>query len=242
MTSSAADEALLALQDCDSAISQLQHRRANSPETAAVAETERAIGGLAESLRAIQVDFTTAAEAHAAVDAELGACEKRLGDLRLKLEHATGNSRDLMAMSDEVQHLSTLQSDLEDKVLGALDVLEPLQARVEDISSRGRALTATLGEQRSVLLAFVTTIDAELGARQDERGKLAAALPPAQLAQYDKMRKNMGGVAVARFDGAQCHGCDLNRHWGGAEVAELRATPADTLAHCVDCGRIVVES
>jgi predicted nucleic acid-binding Zn-ribbon protein len=124
VTNSSVGEALLALQDCDSAIAKLQHQRTHSPDATAVADAERELAALAESLRVLQVEFTKAAEEHGAVDAELSACEKRLADLRGKLEHATGNSRDLMAMSEEVEHLSKQQSALEDRVLAAMDVLE----------------------------------------------------------------------------------------------------------------------
>jgi predicted nucleic acid-binding Zn-ribbon protein len=123
-----------------------------------------------------------------------------------------------------------------------MDVLEPLQATVEEISSKGRAVNAALGQARLALEAAHKQIEAELNMQVELRSTLAAAVAPAQLSEYDRMRKNMGGVAVARFSGSQCHGCDLNRHWGGAEIEQLRAQSAQSLGRCEDCGRIVVES
>ena len=57
-------------------------------------------------------------------------------------------------------------------------------------------------------------------------------------AAYDKLRGGMGGIAIARMIGGQCGGCHLGL--SAMEVARLRKLPDGEIAHCEECGRILV--
>ena len=58
------------------------------------------------------------------------------------------------------------------------------------------------------------------------------------LAEYERLRRELGGVAVARLAGTSCGGCHLSL--SAVEVDRIRKTPAGAMVHCEECGRILV--
>jgi uncharacterized protein len=57
------------------------------------------------------------------------------------------------------------------------------------------------------------------------------------LARYDRLRGQLG-VAVARLVGHRCDGCHLDLSPG--EVDIVKDAPADELAECPQCNRLLV--
>ncbi|MGB8857761.1 MAG: C4-type zinc ribbon domain-containing protein, partial [Ilumatobacteraceae bacterium] len=57
-------------------------------------------------------------------------------------------------------------------------------------------------------------------------------------ALYERVRKQFGGVGVARLEGSHCSGCHMDL--SPRELDIVKAVPADTLAECPQCGRIMV--
>ena len=58
------------------------------------------------------------------------------------------------------------------------------------------------------------------------------------LATYSDLRSGLGGVAVARLNGARCEGCHLEIP--SAELEGVRRAPEDSLVSCPECLRILV--
>ena len=56
--------------------------------------------------------------------------------------------------------------------------------------------------------------------------------------EYDALRSQLGGVAVARLAGATCQGCHLAL--SAVEVDRIRKLPVDEPVHCEECGRLLV--
>ncbi len=81
-------------------------------------------------------------------------------------------------------------------------------------------------------------IEAELREEQVRRAEAAEGLPDDLMAEYGRLRGRSGGIGVARLAGSQCGACHLTL--SAVEVARIKKLPADAVAHCEECGRILV--
>ncbi|MSW56328.1 MAG: hypothetical protein F2835_06115, partial [Actinobacteria bacterium] len=54
----------------------------------------------------------------------------------------------------------------------------------------------------------------------------------------ERIRGGEGGIGVARLQGATCMGCHISL--AAAEVDVMKRMPAEELAYCPDCGRLLV--
>ena len=70
------------------------------------------------------------------------------------------------------------------------------------------------------------------------RLRLSQTFPADLLAEYASLRGGAGGIGVSRLVGSQCGGCHLTL--SAMEVARLRKLPDGEIAHCDECGRILV--
>ena len=72
----------------------------------------------------------------------------------------------------------------------------------------------------------------------DARQAAAAGIPDELLSEYDRLRKKLGGVGAARLANGSCTGCHLALP--ATELDRIRHQAPDAVAHCDQCGRILV--
>jgi predicted nucleic acid-binding Zn-ribbon protein len=65
-------------------------------------------------------------------------------------------------------------------------------------------------------------------------------VPAELLAEYERLRKALGGIGVARLNGNRCEGCHLTL--SAMDVDRIRHEPDDVLIHCEECGRLLLRS
>ena len=75
------------------------------------------------------------------------------------------------------------------------------------------------------------------GARRHGRAR-RRQLPPALSERYEALRARLKGTGAARLVGHRCSGCHLEL--SPVEVDRIRAMSADTVVTCDQCGRILV--
>ena len=81
------------------------------------------------------------------------------------------------------------------------------------------------------------SIEAELEQVRAERATIAGEVEPELLAEYDTLRPQSGGIAIARLVGASCGGCHL--HLSAVEIDRIKKLPPEAPAHCEECGRLL---
>ena len=229
---------LLAVQEHDTSIDQLTHRRAHLPSRG---ELEQVMGELAKlEGSAAEVETTR----HA-----LGRDQQRLEDeitsLNDRANHhdkalysgTISNPRELQAMQDEITALKRRISQLEDQELELMEQIEPLDQQLAvfgtargDLDAKASALRAQIAEEE-------VAIDAELAQVQAERGTLVAAVDESLLTEYDDLRKRLGGIGIARLVGGSCQGCHLSL--SAVDVDRIKKLAPDAPAHCEECGRLL---
>ena len=229
-------ETLLALQDIDTAITQLLHQRAHLPERA-VEATERGAVDAINKKRAQVVERRQAiADAQAGLERSLRELDARAADLAAKLPRTTV-VREAEALIAEQQTVRRRVRAIEDEELVLLEEDDALDT--EDVVHRGELAAAEerLAHAVEAREQAEAVVDAELARRREEREREAAPLPADLLARYDRLRAQHDGVAVARLVGGRCDGCHLML--AQAALERIRNAPSDEVVECEECGRLL---
>ncbi len=232
-------QALAALQDIDTTLDQLRHRRSHLPERAELAAIEREMAVLEQAAGQAGAARARIAEQQTQLEADLAATEERARAVDRRLYGGTVTaSRELQALAADVESLRARASALEDQVLELMESREPLEAELAGLSAQ----LQTLDARREAAAAGVATaeagVDEELARFEKQRGQAGGSVPADLQAIYDRLRARLGGIAVARLVGNHCDGCHLTLP--AMELDRIRHLPAGELITCEQCGRILV--
>jgi uncharacterized protein len=234
-------ERLLAVQDLDTSITQLQHRRDALVESSGLAGVERQLASLGTERADAAARRGVLTATQKDLEEQIGGISERRGVVEKRMYAATGSSaRDLQAMNDEVRHLTERRAELEELELVAMLEQDPIDAELAALHER----TAPLEEQASVLRSQVAEarleIDAALAEAVGSRAAEAALLSPALADRYETLRARLKGTGAARLVRGHCDGCHLELSSG--EVEKIRSLPPGELATCEQCGRMLIPS
>jgi uncharacterized protein len=234
-------EALLVLQDRDTTIDRLVHRRETLPERTQLVEARAkaaAIGGRLDDARSRQAEAAAVVSGH---ERDLAATEARIKEVNDRMySGAVTASRELQAMSEEVKHLEARKSDLETSVLEGIETLEPLDAEVGGLEAERATQQAEIDRLEAAIVETEAAIDQELAGERGQRPAEEAAVPDALRSTYEQLRKRLGGVGAARLQHGSCSGCHLTL--SATELDQLKRQPDDALVYCEQCGRILVRT
>jgi predicted nucleic acid-binding Zn-ribbon protein len=232
-------EALLRLQDHDIRIDQLRHKLATLPERAALEANVSARAELERDAAPVQARRDELAREQKRIEDEVAGVEAKAAEVHRTLyESGITSPKELQALQADHDSLKRRQGQLEDGVLEIMEATEPVDAELAALDGRRRTLAVEGDAAEAALAAAVTATEADLAAAEGEREGIVAAVPPEQLASYERLRPQFQGIAVARLVGTQCGGCHLSLSSMALEA--VRRLPPDAVAHCDECGRILV--
>jgi predicted nucleic acid-binding Zn-ribbon protein len=232
-------ERLLAVQDLDTSITQLEHRRQALVVTSGLAAAEAQLAAL-EAERAdaaARRGVLTATQKE--LEEQIAGISERRGVVEKRMYAATSSSaRDLQAMNDEVRHLTEHRAELEELELVAMLEQDPIDAELAALGERAAPLEAQAVELRQQVAEAEVEIDAALAEATSSRGAEAVLLPTALSERYETLRARLKGTGAARLVRSHCDGCHLELSSG--EVEKIRGLPPGEVATCEQCGRILV--
>jgi len=232
-------EGLLTVQDHDTVIGQLRHRRDALPQRVELRKVEAERVALSsERANAVAARDEVAAR-QAALEADIATGEKRVAEIDKRLYSGDITaSRDLQAMSAEIESIKHRVSGLEDAALEVMEELEPLSDAVVALDERGAELGAEAERLRAEIAAAESAIDAELAAEEQVRTEAASGIDEGLLATYEKLRGRLDGIGAARLEHGTCMGCRMILP--ATELDQIKRQPPDALVFCEQCGRILV--
>jgi predicted nucleic acid-binding Zn-ribbon protein len=224
-------EVVLEIQESDMAADRLRHRRETLAERAELASVEERLEALESRLAAARARHAVVAERQAKLEAEAAALDRRIGEIDRRLYSGTVSaSRELLAMSAEIDSLRGLCTSVENDALAAMEEAEPLAARA--------ALGAEADRLRAAIVEAESVIDDEVAAQERVKAGMVGSVPVELLARYERLRAQLGGIGAARLVGSSCSGCHLTLPM--SELARIKKRPLDELVFCDQCGRILV--
>ena len=229
---------LLRVQEHDTRIDQLRHRRDTLPQRARLTEIAGQVAGFERDAGQAGSDRDELAREQKLHEDEVAS----LGDKRMSAQAKlyggdVSNPRELQALQEEVEALGRRVGHLDDRTLELMEQIEPLDGRLAEVASSASAARAEAESVEAQLTAAEAEIDAEIDSERVAREQLIGDVAPELRAEYEQLRGQSGGVAIARLTGAQCGGCHLSL--SAMEVARIRKLSPDEPVHCEECGRLL---
>lgn len=232
-------DTLLELQSRDTAIDRLRHRRDTLPERATLDTARTDFGVLEKQLADATPRRDEAAREERRFDDEARSLEEKAAEVERRMYSGEVTSpRELQVLQADVDQLRRHRRSLEDRELEVMERREALDAEVANLEARARELDGDATRLESVLSAAETEIDAELAEERAARDELAASVDASLLDDYERCREHARGVGAARLNGTTCQGCHLSIP--SVEAERIRKSPPGTVAHCDNCGCILV--
>jgi predicted nucleic acid-binding Zn-ribbon protein len=230
---------LLAVQDHDTAIDQLVHRRGTLTQRSELA----GVDGQTAALRGKRVGVAEVRDElgarQASLEEQISGSRTRSAEIEKRLYGGQVTAaRDLQAMDEEVKHLARHVSELEDRELEVMEEIEPLDASLAVTDNELDRLSQDAEALRSSIAEAESEIDTELSRERAERAALAADVPDELLSRYEQLRRKLGGTGAARLVGGSCGGCHLLLP--AMELDRVKKAPPDAILNCDQCGRILV--
>ncbi len=236
-----AQQRLLDLQELDSQLAQLAHRRRSLPEHSVLAELEEQRAALDARVRDLRIaaDDTTAEHKRANADVEQVRARRERDQQRMD-SGAIANPKDLERMQHELVSLSKRISDLEDIELEVMERLESVQEQLMAVSGELAEVETKIATATAARDQAFADIDGEVSDLNAKRGTVADELPADLLALYEKLREAKGGVGAAPLRARRCEGCSLELT--ASDLRAVAAAPADEVVRCEECQRILVRT
>jgi predicted nucleic acid-binding Zn-ribbon protein len=231
---------LLDVQDHDTRLNQLAHRRRTLPEHAEADRIGRRIQEAADELVTRRSEAGDVARELKKAEADVELVRQRATRDQAKLDSGQGSAKDLQALQHEIVSLTQRQTALEDVELEVMERMEAAEAAVTRVQAEQSRLESELAEVAVRRDAALTTINDEESAVQRARADAAAGLPADLLALYEKIRTQSGGVGAARLKGRRCDGCRMELN--PTDMARIRSAEQDAVLRCEDCRRILVRT
>jgi predicted nucleic acid-binding Zn-ribbon protein len=232
-------EALLLVQERDTTLDQLRHRREAMPERA---ELEARLA----ALRQAEAERADVGERHRVVhaeerrvDDEAQAVGGRAEEMNKRLYSGTiASPRELQAMQADIDMLLRRRSDLEDEELEIMEKREALDAVLAKLEAEIGTLQATVSALRAKISETEIEIDDEIAREAAARADLAKPLAESLLRDYERRRARNRGAGAARLVGTTCQACHLTIPSTEAEL--IRRGAGNVVSYCDNCSAILV--
>lgn len=232
-------ERLLEVQQLDIQADQLVRRRADLPARASRRQVGVSMAQVDEALGVCRAALAELRRTQGRLEDEAASLVVKVEAEDRRLYSGTVTSpRELEAIQGELASLRRHVVEIEDRVLEVMEQVEPLAAEEARLAGDRAALEADAGALDAAIAEAEVIIDDELGAVMARRAEVVDAVPTELLAQYDRLRPRLDGVAVARLEGDRCLGCHLSLP--ASELSRARRAPVDAVVHHEECGRILV--
>ena len=232
-------ETLLAVQEHDTVLAQLRHRRAHLPEQEQLDGCQARLARLEAGLAGARAEEVRYAGRQQQLEAAIAEIEAKIAAADRQLYSGTVTaSRELQALEADIASLKKHRASLEDEELEVLMEREPLDARLRDAAEERARIDAEAMVLRAAVAEASVTIDASIAEHADGRAELESSVGAALLASYEQARTKNRGIGIARLDHGTCMGCRMKL--AAVELDRIRHEAAEAIIHCEECGAILV--
>ncbi len=230
---------LLGLQEIDTTLDRLRHRRETLTERTEVEQARDAVGSREAEVAATFARLTEIRTAERAAEDEASSVEQRAAEAERMLYGGTVTAaKELEAYQADLESLRARQSALEDEAIELLEKSEPLEIALAEHRLALDDAKASMDSANARLADAESAVDDEIQQVSAGRAEKLDGLDPEVVEQYVALRRSLGGVGVARLVRSRCEGCHLEIP--SAQLEQIRRAPDDEIVNCPECGRILV--
>jgi len=231
---------LLDVQDHDTRLNQLAHRRRTLPEHVEAEKLNARIMQVADELVNARSAARDIGRELTKAEADVELVRQRAARDQARLDSGQGNAKDLQALQHEIASLAQRQSVLEDAELEVMERMEAAETAVSAVAAEQGRLEAELAEVTARRDAALAGVEEEETTVRRARENAAAGLPADLLALYEKIRESSGGVGAARLKARKCEGCRMELN--PTDLSRIRTSEENAVVRCEDCRRILVRT
>lgn len=179
-------------------------------------------------LDALELELTRA-------ETDLKLVEGRIAKDETRLQQSS-NQKDVQGIQSELQSLAKRRGELEDAELVLLERKDEILANLKAIEFERAEIQSALEVLEREQTSGLAKLNSGQQLLREDRARNLGLLTEEVAEHYEKLFAR--GVGVGRLDGLICDACGMTL--SGDSIDAVRNTPADELAHCGECGAILV--
>jgi predicted nucleic acid-binding Zn-ribbon protein len=222
-------DTLIHLQEYDTRLARLEAEAARLPkrieairsslsEAHTVVEAVKAkIETTRKNLRAKEKDLEVVATKRSKADAHLWEVK---------------TNKEYSAVLVEIEDIKQEKARVEEEILALMELQERLASEAREAEARLKVREEQGSQDEASVRQQLATVESELAGVRGERTTLAREISSALLADYERILKARGGLAIAPVMTGVCGGCRVSIR--PQAIQELRSA---TLMRCESCGR-----
>jgi len=228
---------LLDLQQLDLAIDRLRTRSAALATGSELATARREADDAEARSGELKLQLDVLDRDGSKVEHEIDSLtQKAAAEERRMSSGSVANARELDAIGHEITNLKRRIADREDEMLAIMERRETVEAAAKEAEAFAGVQRDRVAAVRSTSDAELAQVEAELQAREAERGAAAARIDPDTPELYEDLRRQKKGVGAAALIDNVCQGC--HEQLSAVELDKVRHT--SDIPRCEYCRRILV--
>ena len=232
-------ETLLSVQEHDTVLAQLRHRRSHLPEQQTLDACEARLVRLEASLSTVRAEEARLSAGQLDLEHSIADVEAKITAAERQLYGGTVSaSRELQALEADIASLKKHRGSLEDAELEVLMEREPVDARLRAADVERDAIDAEATGLRAAVAEASVAIDASIAEHTEARAGLETEIGPDLLGVYEQSRVKNRGIGIARLEHGTCMGCRMKL--SAVELDRIRHEAAEAIIRCEECGAILV--
>ncbi|TDW23645.1 zinc ribbon domain-containing protein [Kribbella kalugense] len=232
---------MLDLQDLDLQLDQVAHKRASLPEHQALKDLAAEKSVVDHDLVTADMEVSDLQREQKKADSDVEQVRQRRTRNQQRIDSGqVASPRDLENLQHEIGSLDRRISDLEDAELEVMEKLEAAEGVQVELRTRADAFASRQAELETTRDATLKELDEQRAQVGDQRAKVAAEIPEALIAQYQRLREHNGGIGAAPLVGKRCMGCRMEL--APSDLNQIKNAAPDAVLRCEECGRILVRT
>jgi len=226
---------LYELQLIDDQLDQLEELRGDLP--AAVNELTAQIETIQEQIRTKETEKEDSLKKRRENDDEIERLRGNLKKFKSQL-YQVRNNKEYDALTKEIDHAEELIKKLEEENTSLENLIEKLKNEINEVKPQLDTLNEELKVKEAELKQIIKANEREEIKLKEIREKTAARVRKPDYNTYMRIRKALGGKAIATINRAACTGC----HNIIPPQRQLEIKQNKRLYSCESCGRIIVSA
>jgi len=223
---------LIALQDCDIHVRDIQIKKEGEPKK--IQRLKEKLAVVEDQLEEEENRLETCTRDRRQAEQEIEEIENRLKKANIKLSNIKSN-KEYQAALKEIDDLEREKLLWEDRAIDILEQVEALEAKYATNREKGKEARQQFELDHNEILKILKALNRDLDKIEKKRMKFSRAVDPDLLKRYDSLRARKGGIGVSPVIKGVCQTCHLDIP--PQEFNELLR--GDKLMTCPNCTRII---
>jgi len=176
------------------------------------AKIEKIVSGLKEFEDAISIKKESLSElkkVYRSYDTEIQSNQARILKRDEQLRSVTTN-KEYQAILKEIEEIKKANSRIEDETIECLDKIDAAEAEVKEKEKEYLVEETEVNQQKTVFESEAESERQSLNELLAQRDEVSAKIDPGLIKQYELIKSQARGIAIAQVIDCICQGCNMN--------------------------------